>query len=194
MRKWGIGACRIRRTAENLRERSQPASGERWGIAPPRIRWAPGRAYNCPHDTAQTHAHWVGNPVASRSLDRCDAASVCDARVKRRLNSPDVFPPWPCDWHTAHAGNPAQREHRHPATENRTRHNTWRLQRPHPEGSRSDRLEGRGRAHEASQTHGVILGPVPRIPVGSTQGSPAHCSARPDESRDPGRNLRLAPS
>ena len=73
----------------------------------------PERAYSPPHDTAQTRANWAGNPVASRSLDRCDAARACDARAKRRLYSPDDPPPSACESHTGHAGWSAPSEDRH---------------------------------------------------------------------------------
>ncbi len=57
--------------------------------APQNLRGA-GPGYYPTHDTAQTRAHWAGNPVAYRSLDRCDAAHACDARAPRRRNASDV--------------------------------------------------------------------------------------------------------
>ena len=74
---------------------------------------APGRAYNHAHDAAQTRLHRAGNPIAARSLDRCDAACLCDARAKRRLDSPDDPPPSARDRHTGNAGVSGRREERH---------------------------------------------------------------------------------
>ncbi len=116
------------------------------GDSAPQILRPPERAYYPTHDTAQTHAHWAGNPVASRSLDRCDAARTCDARVQRQLNPPDDHPPSACDWHTGNAGWSAQRDERHPH-QGTPRCPARQPDSPHAEGSRSDRLEARGRAH-----------------------------------------------
>ncbi len=138
----------ICRTAENLPTQLQPASQQRWGIAPSRFNRGRSRGYYPTHDTAQTRANWTRNPVASRSLDRCDAARVCDAGALRRLNTPDARPPSPRDWHTDDAGRPAQSDERHPTTGNKTRCATPQPDSPHPEQhAKRAPVEGRGRAH-----------------------------------------------
>jgi hypothetical protein len=106
----------------------------------------PERAYSPPHDTAQTRANWAGNPVASRSLDRCDAARACDARAKRRLYSPDDPPPSACESHTGHAGWSAPSEDRH--HQGTSGCSAKQPDSPHPEQrTKCAPVEGRGRAH-----------------------------------------------
>ncbi len=116
------------------------------GDSAPQILRPRGPAYYAPHDTAQTRAHWAGNPVASRSLDRCDAARACDAHVQRRCNPPDDHPPSACDWHTDNAGWSAPRDERH--NQGTPRCPARQPNSPHAEErSKAARLEARGRAH-----------------------------------------------
>jgi hypothetical protein len=90
---WGMEACRIRRTAENLLSKIQTRAEQRWGIAPSSFDGARNEGHTSTHDTAQIRAHWAGNPVATSALADSGAAPACDAHVQRRLNSPDDPPP-----------------------------------------------------------------------------------------------------
>ena len=147
-RNWGMEPRRIHRTARNLRSRNQNADLEICWISLARIYRPPERAYNPTHDTAQTHAHWAGNPIASRSLDRCDAARLCDARASRRLNPPDDPPPFPRECHTGNAAGSAPRDERQNSG-NRNRCPTRQPTSPHAEEAEG-RLEARGRARHPS--------------------------------------------
>ena len=118
------------------------------GGGAPQILRPRGPAYYAPHDTAQTHAHWAGNPAASSALADSCAARACDARVQRRLNPPDDPPPSASECHTGNAGWSAPRDERHPTTGNPTRCTTPQPDSPHGEQhAKRAPVEPRGRAH-----------------------------------------------
>ena len=149
---------RIRRTAKNVRPRFQTASPKDRRTKPSRSDRGLCGGYSPTHDTAQTHAHWAGNPAASSALADSCAAHACDARAERRFNAPDDRPPWSCDWHTGHAVRSAPSEDRHP--QGPTRCATPQPDSPHPEQrTQCASVEGRGRAHSCQPQAGATPGP-----------------------------------
>jgi hypothetical protein len=84
-----------------------------------RIRRAVGQTYTPAHDTGTNTRKRTGNPIAPRSLDRCDAARPRRACAQPRLNPPDEPQPASrCMPQRCAASGPAQRDERHPATGN----------------------------------------------------------------------------
>ena len=175
---------RIRRMTENLRPRIQPASQQRWGIAPSRFNRGRNEGYSLAHDTAQTRANWAGNPAASSAMADSCAACICDARAKRCLNIPDARPPSPRDWHTDDAGRPAPSDERQPTSgtpNGRCKRHTDHA--PHP-GLSSRKREALSGTHSSGGTHlAMVLGSPLRCGRDDN-----HCSDRSRATRTPSQS------
>ena len=170
--------------AKILPTHSQRSSQQRWGIAPSRFNRALDEGYSLAHDTAQTRANWTRNPAASSAMADSCAARICDARVQRRLNSPDARPPSPRDWHTDDAGRPAPSDERHPTTgtpNGRCKRHTDHA--PHP-GLSSRKREALSGTHSSGGTHlAMVLGSPLRCGRDDN-----HCSDRSRATRTPSQS------